>query len=98
MGSITLCGSEVQGTGWVFIQRYFPLLLRLFPDILHTYNPIRNYQKSLNYSTPRFSYFQSKLASIMADSVNLSDSRQASLYAADIITFLAAVVAVGLRI
>ncbi|KAF7912264.1 uncharacterized protein EAF01_001285 [Botrytis porri] len=34
----------------------------------------------------------------MADSIDLSASRQANLYAADIITFFAAVVAVGLRI
>lgn len=34
----------------------------------------------------------------MADSTDLSASRQANLYAADIITFFAAVVAVGLRI
>ncbi|KAF7857866.1 uncharacterized protein EAF02_011233 [Botrytis sinoallii] len=34
----------------------------------------------------------------MADSIDLSASRQANLYAADIITFFAAVVAVGLRV
>lgn len=34
----------------------------------------------------------------MADSIDLSASRQANLYAADIVTFFAAVVAVGLRI
>ena len=33
-----------------------------------------------------------------ASTINLSDSRQASLYAADIVTFVAAVISIALRL